>query len=201
MVEALADAGADLGWQDADSAETALHQAAANGHAVAVRSLAARGGQAAVDARGDYFKQTPLHRAAARGHTATAQALLEAGADASLKDGPGRTALDDAVRKRKHEVAACLQLYAARRLWGARQRLAFARAMLATAATATTAGLGELLPFDVLPPVGEAVASLGPAAARVALRAAEQEQQEQDEAVDGQVGEQEQQDAQEQAHS
>ena len=58
----------------------------------------------------------------------------------------------------------------ARRLCGARQRLAFATAMLPSAMA--TAGLGEL-PYDVLPPVGEAAAALGPAAVRVALRAAE----------------------------
>ena len=53
VVEVLADAGADLGWKDQymDGGMTALHAAAHNGHAGVVRSLAARGGQAAVDAR------------------------------------------------------------------------------------------------------------------------------------------------------
>ena len=132
VVEALADAGAELGWKDSDYGRTALHVAAGNGHAGAVRSLAARGGPAAVDARNKY-NRTPLHRAAMGGSTAAAQELLEAGADASLTSNNGQTALDLAVRNRKPEVAALLRLYdEVRRLCGARQRLAFATAMLPT---------------------------------------------------------------------
>ena len=105
-------------------------------------------------------RSTPLHFAAWNCRTAAAQALLEAGADASLKKDGGETALDLAVREGYPEVAACI------RLCGARQRLAFATAMLPVAEA--TAGLTELLPFDVLLPVGEAVAALGPAAEPVA---------------------------------
>ena len=107
VVEALADAGADLGWKGGGA--TALHFAANNGHAGAVRSLlAARGGQAAVDAR-DNDNETPLHRAAYHSHTAAVQELLEAGADASLKSNRGQTALELAVSKGRHEVAALLR--------------------------------------------------------------------------------------------
>ena len=83
LVDALADAGADLGWKTSIG-QTALHRAASNGHAGAVRSLATRGGRAAVDAR-DNGKQTPLE-----GHRAAAQELLETGADASLKAAAAR---------------------------------------------------------------------------------------------------------------
>ena len=43
VVDALADAGAKLGWKDPDHGSTALHAAAIWGQAGAVRSLAARG--------------------------------------------------------------------------------------------------------------------------------------------------------------
>jgi ankyrin repeat protein len=187
VVEALADAGADLGWTHPDDGTTALHAAAYYGNAVMVRSLAARGGQAAVDARNN-ANETPLHQAACVGggrppagggrlqpfigHPAAAQALLEAGADTSPKNTNGETALDVAVRNGKachssllrsslHEIAACIQHaveQARQRLCGARQRLALATAMLPSAAA--TAGLAGL-PFDMLLPVGEALAALG----------------------------------------
>ena len=209
VVEALADAGANIGWKHPRLGATTLHGAAECGRVGVVWSLVARGGQAAVDAR-DNDNQTPLHWAAAYGHTAAAQALLEAGADASLADctdlcrsqaqalqqsatfawmsladctdavsrmyGRGKTALDLAVSEGSHEVAACIRLAsdAARRLCGARQRLAFATALLATA-TGVMAGLDEL-PFDMLPLVGEALAALGPPAVRVTFRTTEQAQ-------------------------
>jgi ankyrin repeat protein len=108
VVDALADGGADLGWMSPRDGATALHVAAERGHAGAVRSLAARGGQAAVDAR-NVINQTPLHWAAANGETAAAQELLEAGADASLKEDNGMTALELAEKRGKHEVAALLR--------------------------------------------------------------------------------------------
>jgi hypothetical protein len=58
-------------------------------------------------------------------------------------------ALARAVEAERRRAATC----------GARQRLAFATAMLGS--VAATAGLGEL-PSDVLSLIGEAVASLGP---------------------------------------
>ena len=165
VVDALADAGADLGWKHPSLGMTALHGAARNGHAGAVRMLAARGGRAAVDERVN--NSTPLLWAASLGHAVVAQALLEAGANVSLKSSSGKTALETAASRGNHEVAACIrQANEARRLCGARQRLALAMSMLASAAA--TAGLGEL-PYDVLLSVGEA-AALGLPALRVVFR-------------------------------
>ena len=110
-VDTLADAGAGLGWKD-PGGWTALHYAAIQGQAGAVRSLAARGGRAAVDARNNE-NLTPLHCVASGGHTTAMQALLEAGAGASLKTNDGKTALDYAVSGGKHEVAELLRAHAA----------------------------------------------------------------------------------------
>ena len=110
VVDALADAGAELGWKGQMDGFTALHAAATNDHAVAVRSLAARGGRAAVDcslrANGH---RTPLHLAALNASTAAAKELLEAGVDASLRADGGDTAVDDAVSLGKHDVAELLR--------------------------------------------------------------------------------------------
>ena len=93
VVDALADAGADLGWNYPGNGRTALHAAAEEGQAGAVRSLATRGGRAALDAQTN-DKWTPLHYTAANGHPTAAQLLLEAGADASLTNKNGKTAQD-----------------------------------------------------------------------------------------------------------
>ena len=190
VVDALVDAGADLGWKldgNPSLGMTALHAAARHGHAGSVRSLAVRGGRAVVDARGN-DSRTPLHRAAMKGHPTAAQVLLEAAADTSLIDGAYDTALDVAVEEQsmkhyqsdehyaanlngKHEVAACIRQASdeARRLCGARQRLALAKSTLASAEAA--AGLREL-PYDLLPLIGESVVALGPPVVRVVFRAA-----------------------------
>ena len=128
----------------------------------------------------NYGNGAPLHRAAQFERPSAARALLEAGADASLTNSSHQTALDVAVKYGQHEVAACIRRAGdeARRLCGARQRLAFATAMLPSAsmtsgsAGSATSGLGEL-PYEVLPPVGEAAAALGAADVRVAFRAAD----------------------------
>jgi hypothetical protein len=76
VVNALADAGADLGWKDPANGWTALHAAvmrAQNSQVGAVQSLAARGGQVEVDAQ-DNNGWTPLHKAAYNGTSAAAGA-------------------------------------------------------------------------------------------------------------------------------
>jgi hypothetical protein len=63
------------------------------------------------------------------------------------------------VNEAQVEEEARMEVERRRATCGARQRLAFATAMLGS--VAATAGLGEL-PSDVLSLIGEAVASLGP---------------------------------------
>ena len=92
-VDALADADAELGWKNPINDRTVLHYAAMYGQAGAVRSLATRGGRAALDAQTN-DKWTPLHYTAANGHPTAAQLPLEAGADASLTNKNGKTAQD-----------------------------------------------------------------------------------------------------------
>ena len=164
VVDALVNAGAELGWKDCRGL-TALHRAAegfqGDTNVGAVRVLAARGGKAAVNEGINFLDMTPLHVAAYHGRsTAVVQALLEAGADASLTDGDGNTALEGAVSLGRTEVAACIrQADEARqlcRLCGARQRLAFATSMLPSAEATSTAGLGEVA-HDLMSSVGEAL--------------------------------------------
>lgn len=86
-VSALLDCGADVEARDGRG-HTALHVAAAGGHADAARALLARG--ARVDARtagGD----SALSLAAARGLGEAVDALLAAGADPTAVDGRGRS--------------------------------------------------------------------------------------------------------------
>ena len=117
-------------------------------------------------------KQARIHAIQRKPPIAVAvRALLEVGADASRRNNGGETALDVAVRLRKHEVAACIRLASdeARRLCGVRQRLSLATAMLGFE---ELTGLGEL-PYDVLFLVGEVAAALGLPAVRVTLHAAD----------------------------
>jgi cytohesin len=85
---------------------TALHRAAAAGHADVVGALLDRSAQ--VDAR-DYGGGTALHAAAAHGHADAAAALLDRGADPSAPDEEGLTPLHFAARG-GHEAAAALLL-------------------------------------------------------------------------------------------
>src|SRR5215470_7941538 len=67
---------------------TALHRAAAAGHAELVKALLDRSAQ--VDAR-DYGGGTALHSAAGKGHADAAAVLLDKGADPSAPDEEGLT--------------------------------------------------------------------------------------------------------------
>jgi cytohesin len=84
---------------------TALHRAAAAGHADLVKALLDRSAQ--VDAR-DYGGGTALHSAAAHGHVNAAAALLDKGADPSAPDEEGLTPLHLAARNGHEAVAALL---------------------------------------------------------------------------------------------
>jgi cytohesin len=85
---------------------TALHRAAAAGHADLVKALL--DGSAQVDAR-DYGGGTALHAAALHGHVDAAAVLLDRGADPSAPDEEGLTPLHFAARN-GHEPAAALLL-------------------------------------------------------------------------------------------
>jgi ankyrin repeat protein len=84
---------------------TALHRAAAAGHADLVKALLDRSAQ--VDAR-DYGGGTALHAAAKGGHVEAAAALLDRGADPSAPDEEGLTPLHFTARNGHEAVAALL---------------------------------------------------------------------------------------------
>jgi hypothetical protein len=67
---------------------------------------------------------------------------------------------DDEEDKKRAEEARAMEAERRRATCGARQRLAFATAMLGS--VEATASLGEQLPSDVLSIIGEVAASLGP---------------------------------------
>ena len=150
------DADHAIDWIMVNGGMSALHGAARNGHAGAVRLLAARGGRAAGDARG-YDKETPLHLAASEGHIAAVQALLEAGAHGGhlaqterRQDHAGcRSALPQAQCRGVHTAGRQGPDVAA--VW---------RATSLLASVQVSAGLGEL-PYDVLRCVCEMSAVLG----------------------------------------
>ena len=94
---------------------------------------------------------------------------------------------DDEEDKKRAEEARAMEAERRRATCGARQRLAFATAMLGS--VEATASLGEQLPSDVLSIIGEVVASLGPPLLTVVSRARlqheyEQEKEEQQERRD-----------------
>jgi cytohesin len=84
---------------------TALHRAAAAGHADLVKALLDYSAQ--VDAR-DYGGGTALHAAALRGHVDAAATLLDRGADPSAPDEEGLTPVHLAARNGHEAVAALL---------------------------------------------------------------------------------------------
>ena len=87
-----------LGGLDVDEGnirgQTPLHLACAGGHVEVVKILVEEGG-ADVD-RVDGGKETPLFEACRNGRVEVVGYLLDAGADAGVRDGWGRTVLDEA---------------------------------------------------------------------------------------------------------
>ena len=92
---------------------TALHAAAAAGHANVVRLLIDEGGADALVVDGDL--RTPLHLVALYGHGLCVKALLDAGADAEATDGKGETPLTLAEGARHVGTARMMRLHAERR--------------------------------------------------------------------------------------
>jgi len=90
--------------------ETALHRAAAAGHAGLAELLLAH--SAAVDAV-SHAGRTPLHHAAERGRLAAAQALLDHRAKPGRMDAQGDTALHLAARQGHVDVVRLLLAYGA----------------------------------------------------------------------------------------
>ncbi|MEM6553346.1 MAG: ankyrin repeat domain-containing protein [Planctomycetota bacterium] len=83
MIPVLLEAGADVADAGDDERDTALHRAAAAGHAEAVRALLVAG---APHDQTDRRARMPIHYAAASGDLATVQALLDAGVDLKSRD-------------------------------------------------------------------------------------------------------------------
>ena len=101
------ESAASIDASDTDG-RTALHHAAAAGHAELVTALATRGGKAH---RVDDGKWSPLHSAAAAGHALACSALLAAGAAQGIEAGAGSsgsTALILAASKGRAAVVRTL---------------------------------------------------------------------------------------------
>ena len=196
-VQALLEAGADSSLRYQYGDKTALHLAAEGGHTTVVQALLEAGADASLKTQNQLGCDTALDLAVCEGmHQVTGEivrfleprgkrhcAALIASAflAARYPEAEWTEALMQMSAETLHDLIASYIRGAieARPLCGARQRLAFATGLLATAETETT-GIGQL-PFDVLPSVGEAAAALGPPAERVAIRGTEEAEAEQEE--------------------
>lgn len=96
--------GADLAATNCQG-QGALHLAADQGHARAVRFLAALG--ASVNAR-DHRGRTALHAAAAQGHPRAVSAMVGAGATVDARDQDGHRPVDLALAAGAYEVVGAL---------------------------------------------------------------------------------------------
>lgn len=96
----------------AATGRTALHEAAAAGHANVVRLLL-DGGADALVIDGEF--RTPLHLVAVAGHGLCVKALLDAGADPDSKDGQGCTPLALAEQAKHMGTARMMKLHRERR--------------------------------------------------------------------------------------
>lgn len=93
-------------WQD-EKGSTALHKAAANGHAAVIKLLASHGAKFLPNES----KSTPLHWAAMNGEKDAVAALLEAyddSVDVLAKNDSGRSAMTEALTRGHEEVARIL---------------------------------------------------------------------------------------------
>ena len=87
VIEALAEAGANLAWKTTPG-RAPIHIAAAKGHDDAVNALLILGVDADLPGASDW---TPLHEAARAGHMSTIEILVIHGGDSSILDAEGRT--------------------------------------------------------------------------------------------------------------
>ena len=89
------------------SGQTALHMAAANGHAHVLQLITPHLSPSEVNL-GNADGSTALHWASLNGHLPCVEILLEHGADATLKNASGRSALTLAEQQSHLEVAQIL---------------------------------------------------------------------------------------------
>ena len=109
MLSYLAAPNASADWARPADGATALHMAAANGHAAVVGALLSRGARMAPNHAGN----TPLHWACLNGHEEAAAALLAApGADVYLKNGAGKSAFTVAISAGHDALARMLLQHA-----------------------------------------------------------------------------------------
>jgi len=95
-VRVLVDVGGAKVDETDNLGETALHVAAARGHAATARTLMEYGAKAT---KGNNWKQTPLHKAAFKGDPEMVRLLVEVGgADVDGRDMDGWTPLRNAMR-------------------------------------------------------------------------------------------------------
>jgi ankyrin repeat protein len=93
-------------WQD-DKGSTALHKAAANGHAAVIKVLASHGAKFLPN----HSNSTPLHWAAMTGEKEAVAALLEAYddvIDVFAKNDSGKSAMTEALNKGHEEIGRML---------------------------------------------------------------------------------------------
>lgn len=104
VVQALLDNGADP-CKKGPNGETALHDAAFNGHKSVTNMLISK--MPELDIK-DRKGQTPLHYAVKNKKTETLYALINGGADLDRKDQQGQTALHYAVQEDMHRIVQVL---------------------------------------------------------------------------------------------
>ena len=116
-----------------ENGDTALHEAAWNGHADVIRALVKLGADLKVQDKGD---NTALHLAAWYGHVDAVKALAELGADLKVQDKYGRTALDLAASQGHAEIVNLLSAQERRERL---KKIAFSASLLLIAALTVTA--------------------------------------------------------------
>eukprot|EP00123_Amoebidium_parasiticum_P020567 comp5257_c0_seq1/m.1292 comp5257_c0_seq1/g.1292 ORF comp5257_c0_seq1/g.1292 comp5257_c0_seq1/m.1292 type:complete len:173 (-) comp5257_c0_seq1:49-567(-) len=102
-VKAYLDRGIPMDCRDGNG-NTALHMAAANGHAEVVQLLLTKCTRDDVNATNEP-KNTPLHWAALNGHRQICELLVKAGADINVQNGAGHSPLYEALSNNREDVS------------------------------------------------------------------------------------------------